>query len=687
MVTGLRCGDETCRSRDTVLSAFLDDEGGFTTVAVAVALLLSLTLVFAAASAGWVSSRSAEVQHVADAAAMAGSNAVAGFSTIVQVIDACSLSLGLTGVVVLGAGLVASCVPGLGALGASLCQAGDRVLSARRSFVSSAASGVRRLETALPLIVVANSASCVAANSEDGLAYAGCAVPVPVRSGSDLSALSREVGDEGMGELSERMRDAAAEAEEARERMDDALERGWYADCGSAPYCLWERAGTLAGLSGAANPHHPTPDTWGFGVALTRARDYYAARLAGAGVWGGNAEQLTDAACRRAFYEFALSEVNAGRWIEREDKTIDAHLPMMPRNAEETRATVLYTQQVWPCTVEDGARTLHAASSCPGARGAASGTASLEQVDTGAVGRCDVCRMDVVDMGRVASASSSIDNGFEYHWRIIVEASEDYVVARDDWVAAEARLKALAKEGEQAFDSALDQLSDGGPELLPPGAWGCVSVVARTEGSVVPTELTRSFLESASVPAGAAVSAATLAPDNDTAQNNVLASFFDALGASDSALGGSLDGVMELWGSLLVGYGAAFGDISGAGGDYLDDMDGVMGGTTGSWLRDQLKDLLASAGLEPVDMRLRKPVLVSTGEVLEQGGYERLSTVREFVGRLPDATSPYEFARSVGVELAGATGGSTLTVAELEVPGSGVTIPLTIDLSMLAGAA
>ena len=152
-------------------------------------------------------------------------------------------------------------------------------------------------------------------------------------------------------------------------------------------------------------------------------------------------------------------------------------------------------------------------------------------------------------------------------------------------------------------------------------------------------------------------------------------------------VGGSLDGVMELWGSLLVGYGAACDDIAGAGGDYLDDMDGVMGGTTGSWLRDQLKDLLASAGLEPVDMRLRKPVLASTGEVLEQGGYERLSTVREFVGRLPDATSPYEFARSVGVELAGAAGGPTLTVAELEVPGTGVTIPLTIDLSKLGGAA
>lgn len=132
------------------MDAFRDDEGGFTTVAVAVSLLLSLTLVFSAASAGWVASRSSEVQRVADAAALAGQNAVASFSTIVQVLDACVLSMGLTGIVTYGAGLVVSCVPGLGAAGAELCAAGGRILEARRGFARSAASGVERLEATLP---------------------------------------------------------------------------------------------------------------------------------------------------------------------------------------------------------------------------------------------------------------------------------------------------------------------------------------------------------------------------------------------------------------------------------------------------------------------------------------------------------------------------------------------------------
>lgn len=669
------------------LGAFRDDEGGFTTVAVAIALLLSMTLVFASASAGWVASRSSEVQRVADAAALAGSNAVAGFTTVAQVLDACVLSMGLAGTVVFGAGLVASCVPGLTSVGVELCATGERILEARRGFARTAAAGLERLEATLPLIVVANSASCVAANSGEGLSYTGCAIPLPTTSASDFSALLADVDDSAMSELSEEMRAASEEAQEARERALDALERGWFADCGSTPYSLYERAGTLAGLAGSQNPYHASADTWGFGVALLRARRYYAARLAAERVEGSSAERLTDAACRRAYYEYALGEVRSGFWVENEDGTVEAGLPRLPRNADETRACELYTQAIWPCTNEGGARVLHAASSCPGARGAASGSASLAQLDSGAVSRCPACEMDVGELGRVAAASTSIENGFEHHWRIIVDASEDYAAAREDWAAAEARTRELAEEGEDAFATALDQLSVGRPTLCPPGAWGCVAVVSRGGGSVVPAELTSSFLSSAELPAGVAVSAATLAPDEATSENNVLSSFFDSLAVSDSALGGALDGVMELWGSLLVGYGSAYGSVADAGGAFLDDLDGVMGGSVGSWLRDRLKGVLRDAGLEPVDMRLRKPVLTNTQDVLDQAGYEQAATIRSFVRGLPSAGSAEEFAQAMGVELVDAVGGSGFTVAEVPIPGTDLTIPLSVDLSGLGRAA
>ena len=668
----------------SVLSVFRDDEGGFTTVTVAVALLLSLTLVFAAASAGWVSSRSSEVQRVADASALAGSNAVAAFTTVSQVLDACTLSLGLAGIIVYGAGLVTSCVPGLTGVGVEMCSVGGRILDARGRFAQSAARGLERLEAALPLLVVANSASCVAASSEEGLGYVGCALPLPLTSASDFSAIETEVGDAGMDDLSAEMREASEEAEEARDRAMEALERGWTADCGSSPYSLYERAASLAGLSGAENPFYASPETWGFGVPLERARAYYAARLAAERVEGATAEELTDAACRKAFYEYALSEVRSGSWVEHEDGTVDANLPSLPRNADDTRACSLYTEVRWPCTDEGGTRTLHAAPGCPGAQGPSSGSASLAQLDSGLVALCPSCQMDVGELGRVAAASTSIDNGFEHHWSIIVDASEDYEAARDDWAAAEARTRELAEEGEEAFSTALDQLGGERPVLCPPGAWGCVAVVARSEGTVVPTELTASFLSSAELPAGAAVSAATLAPDESTAENNVLASFFDALSGGDSAFGGSLDGVMELWGSLLVGYGSAYGSLAEVGGDFLDGLDGVMGGTVGAWLKDQLKGVMRDAGLEPVDMRLRKPVLTNTQDVLDQAGLDT-STIRDLVARLPDATSAADLARSVGIDLGSWAGGDSITVAELPLPGTGASIPLTVDLRTLAG--
>lgn len=685
MRSGSGSGGEAARS-SPVLSLFRDGEDGFTTVGVAVALLLSLSLVFASAGAAWVSGRSSEVQRVADACAMAGQNSVAAFSTVVQVVDACVLSMGLAGVVVLGAGLVVSCVPGMSAAGAQITQTGSRILEARRGFAQTAADGIERLEATLPLLIVANSASCVEANAAGGTSYAGCALPFPAESGSDFSGLGEGLDDERLAELSGRMGEVSSEMEEAALRAEDALERGWRADCGDTPYCLRERASSLASLADPLNPHYPSPAGWTFGAPLLRARGYYAARLSAERVGGSSAEEITDSACRRAFYEYALERVRAGSYEELPDGGVRIDLPSLPRNADQTRSTELYTDARWPCTTEGGVRTLHCSTLCPGSTGPAAGTASLAQLDDGSVARCEQCRMDVGDLGRVASASTSIANGFEHHWRAIVEASEDYEQARNEEVAAEARLRELAEEGEGAFSEALDQLSVSRPRLCPPGAWGCVAVVARNRSRTVPTELTASFLSTAELPEGAAVSAAALAPDPSTEENNVLSRFFDSLGAGDSALGGSLDAVMDLWGSLLVGYGSAYGSVAERGAAFLDGLDGVLGGTVGAWLRGRLKQVMSYAGLEPVDLRLRKPVLVNTQDVLDQGGLDQAGSVRELVAALPDSASAEDFARSVGFLLTDGVGSGEFTVAELPVPGTGLSIPLTIDLSALGGA-
>ncbi len=667
------------------IGAFVDEEGGYTTVAVAVALLVSLSLVFSAASAQWVMSRSAEVQNVADAAAEAGANAVAAYTTIAQALDACVLSMGLTGMVVCGAGLVASCVPSLSAAGAELVSSGSRILDARRSFSKSAAEGLKRLETALPALVVYNSAACVLANSEGSVSYAGCAVPYPLESASDFSALEADVDDSGLEELASGMRDLAQKERAAKERADDAKRRGWLADCGSTPYCMWQRAGSLAGLGGAENPYYPDAASWSFGAPLERARAYYAARLSSCSVGGTDPEQLTDDACRRAFYEYALAEVGRGSYSESADGSVSIDLPELPHNTEETRATTLYTDACWPLSAEPGGAVLHSSLSCPGARGGSAGDASLAELEAGAVLPCDKCRMDVGELGRTAAASTSIENGFEHWWREVVEASRDYEQARNEEVDARARLKEKAEEGADVFKKAIESLSAVRPSICPPGAWGCVSVVARSGGSAVPSELTASFLSSAELPAGAAVSAAALAPDSSTSENNVLASFFDGISRDSSLMGSLLDGVATLWGKLLVGYGSAYESMASAGGGFLDKLDGVLGGSVGSWLKGKLKQIIEGAGLAPADMRLRKPVLVNTSDVLSKAGFDRESTVRSLLAKLPDSGDAGDYVRAFGGWAIDTYGDEDFTVAEITVPGTQLKIPLKVNLKKLAG--
>ena len=176
--------------------------------------------------------RSAEVQEVADAAALAGSNCVAAFSTVYQVLDACVLSLGLSGVMVMGAGMVVSSIPFVQAKAPAILGVGRQLLTARKGFATSAATGLSRLEKVLPALIMANSASCVSANCRGGLEYVGCAVPFPQTSETDYSFLDDGIDGSELEESAEQLRDATAKKEEALKRADEAKRRAWTAERG-----------------------------------------------------------------------------------------------------------------------------------------------------------------------------------------------------------------------------------------------------------------------------------------------------------------------------------------------------------------------------------------------------------------------------------------------------------------------
>lgn len=682
MIRGSRCGVKSDRPLLT-LGLFVRDDGGYTTVAVAVALLVSLTLVFSAASAQWVMSRSAEVQEVADATAMAGSNCVAAFSTVVQVLDACVLSLGLAGVLVFGAGMVIASVPFLQEASPPILEAGRELLDARRSFALSASSGLSRLERVLPALIMANSASCVSANCREGMAYVGCAVPFPQTSQTDYSFLAEGPDPAEMEQSAEQLRQATQEKEEALRRANAARERAWKADCVNNPMCMRSRAQTLAGMTGGTNPYYSSPDVWRFEYARLRAQNYYRLRVRQEAPENSWPEELTRSATRKVFYSYAAKVISSAPCKETDPVLID--LPELPHTSAMVRACELYTDIWWPCTSEDGGRTLHSTLSCPGATGARDGSATLAQLEQGVVHRCEVCGMDVNAMGNVADASTNINNGFEHYWRIVVRESRKYVAAREEASRADRKMRELAEENSSLFQKALDALSVKRPKIVPAGAWGCVSVVMRKGSVPTPSSLSAAFISGASLPPGVAISAATLAPDDATDGNDVLSRAFDGLSERWGAPVEMVGSIARLWGKLLVGYGSAYGDISGVADDLLDGIGSLFGESVATWLRSKVSGIVKACGFEPADMRLRKPVLVRSQLVLDQAGLTTLGEARSLVESLPGSSD--ELVGWCWQQIVGELGSGEFTVATLPIPGMGdLSIPLTLDMSTLGAA-
>ncbi len=660
---------------------FVRSDGGYTTVAIAVALLVSLSLIFGMAAAQWSLARSADVQEVADAAALAGESCVAAYARVVQAVDACVLTLGIAGIVVCGAGLVVAGIPALQAKSVAILRLGHQILKARDDFSRSAEQGLARYEEVLPALVMASSASCVAANGSGGIRYVGMAVPYPQTSRAGRTDLPDGPDDSELQQRAEQLAEASARKQRAHERAERAKERAWRADNVEDPRCLWSRAATLAGLSGTLNPRYDHPSTWEFEFARLRAHNYYVTRASREAPANGGTEELQRSAARARFFDYAVEALGRMSCTDEEDQ-VDMDLEVLPHTTRTVMETRLYTDVVWPCSHEEEGRTLHCSLACPGVRGPSSGAASLADIDAGGVLRCETCRMDARAMGNVADASTNIDNGFEHYWRIVVESSDDYERARKDEIEAEREMRELAEEGADAFDHAIEVLSEERPDICPAGAWGCVAVVSRPSATVVPSELTAAFLSSAQLPPGAAASAATLVVDDAASQGDELSSAFGRLQVTGSSDALDLVGnVTRLWGGLLQGLGSSSG-LGVAPSAYLQDIEGTSGERVATWLRRRLADAVSGLGLGPIDLRVRKPALVNTQTVLDHAGTTTPQELRTMLGTLP--SSPTKLASVLRDRVASRLGTSVFTVAELPIPGrTGMRVPFAIDLSQM----
>ena len=676
------------------IDLFIED-GAYTTLSSAVVILVVLTLLFSSAAAIWSMSRAGDTQAAADSGALAGANVVASYHTAATVVDASILSLGLAGFATIGTGLVAILIPGAELAAGDMVDTGIEIIKTRNKFAKSASKGLQKIETALPYLVAARATQAVSAQDTEGATYTGTALAVPKTSESDFVALEgSEISTDVIKDTSKDLERAADELQKASEETAKAKERAWLADCGGSDpasvgscSCMWERARSLAKLSDIENPHYASSVTWEPQVALDRAKAYYRLRLANEAPQGSSVETKAESAARKAFYTYASAEVNRAYITEDGDRTT-SYIPLLPRNTDEVRATELYTDAAWPTSTNDGKTYLHYGTSCPNyKKGTPGGLASVAAYD--GQDKCNRCHFGVSSLGAVAAPSTSIENGFEYHFDRFKDALEDYVECRNKELELMRQTEDEADRAGNAFDEAIKALSGERPRIAPPGRNGVVALAV--SGAISsPDELNSSFNTTVRLGDRGAISAAVLAPDDATAQNNVLSRFFSTLEERSGGVVGVLDGVMDVWGRLLVGYG----DIQGSADELMDEMIGDLGGGSGalssiaSWLGDTVSASVAALGLEPCDLRLRKPVLTDTANVIKSPGSDitGLSNAQDKLRSIPlGVTDPKALCEALEYQVERTISGTVFTLAEIPLPGGG-SIPLTVDVATLAGA-
>ena len=665
------------------------EEGAYTTVASAVAMLMVLALLFSATLAVWSAGRSGDVQANADTTALAGANVVSSYHTVAMVLDACALSMGLAGFAMTGVGMIGAFVPGAQSAATKTLDAGIDMLEARNTFVTSASRGLKTLEGSLPYLVAANATRASTAQNTESITYTGSALAAPSTSASEFPALEGDqIALDDLTQESQELEQAAEDLSQISEEVAAKKEAAWLADCGRDGRNMQERAARLSGIAAEDNPDFASSTVWEPNVALERARAYYRWRYEHDEPEGQGVEARADAAARHAFYGYALQMLEDAQVVER-DGVITSTVELLPKNTDEVRRTKLYTDAVWPSSVEDDGLTLHFSSSCPGVAGAQGPLIALASIEEGSARECPVCKFGVGDVGKAPAASTSIDNGFEYHLRAYTLALDEYVAARQRELDEQARARGEAEQAGSAFEQAISALSGKRPRIAPPGRNGCIALVVASAVDS-PDELETPFAASEGIAERGAISAAALAPDRATRENNVLSSFFSSLEERVGSGGavGLVDSVMDLWGELLVSYGEAGAGVDKAFGDIVDGLEGLGLGPVGSWLSERLQGIVRALGIEPVDLSQRKPVLTDSAHVAQASGMQGYVNVQTVLRDIPaGSTDPEAIVRAVGYAVEDRIMSMELTVAEIPLPGGGA-LPLTVrvrDIALLVG--
>lgn len=603
------------------LAAFLWQDEGFSTVGMALALLLTLALLFTCAQVYEIQTSSAQVQDVADAAVLAAENMVAEFYIVATMCDALVFTLSLTFVVALGVGVVCACIPVTKALSEACFKAADHIRSARASFYQSAQTALDDLQDALPFIATVKAQRVMQANSHNGASYQGVVILAPW-SGGTTSSLSFEDSDKAWDDISDISPDLSElgkKAEEAAEKAHAVKEQAYLHDSGSrSEYCMYERASKLANLAEYYNPYFSSVDTWNFSAALQRAQKYYQARYISELPEGASVDDQANSALRKRFYRYAQEQVSRG-YVHETSTSFQASFPLLPKNTSEMRSTSLYTEKVYPISKNaQGSLVMHAWEGCPVLSQSGSvGAGSIRDMDGASnYTTCDACRFVPSSMGKVAAASSSIENGFEYHYNIVAHMAQDYEKERAELDARSQEARALAERAFDVLTHAFDEITQQRIQCAPPGALGAVALVVNS-GQTHTHFASRFVSASDSLGLRAAVSSATLVRESSDEGKNVITSFLDGVESDSGGAVGVAQILLKMWSGLLDVYVRGQESLNGAIEAVLSAIPLASQSGLGAWASQAFKDQVKKVGFEPPDLSARKAVLVNSGHVLE----------------------------------------------------------------------
>ncbi len=596
-------------------------DGGFTTFGCALAILISITLIFSQLEIYHVNTACAVTQEVADVAALGAAHEVARFVKVARICDSVVLTLSVCGAACAVVGLICLCIPPVSAVGTTLLKAAHKCISISDTFSKKACKVLDSYQDALPFLCTLKVLQTAYAN-KGGMhrnAYAGLAFLLP----SDGKMLSREESSSGtqqiekLDEYKKPLKEMGEALSKKRRACEQAKLRAFQADCGGSehPSSMYERAHALGGVPAYRNPQYTSVDAWNFSCALQRAQAYYEARERREHPSSGNPDEQAQSYARLCFYRYMVQQLQQS-YIHETDDSFSASLPFIPRNTHQMRTTSLYTDALFPVFKdEDGFDVFCAYPGAPGSNEAYR-YGSLEEFEATRAPSSPAGVLRVSDMGKVAAASSAINNGFEFYFTQFINATRDYEKhARD--------LKPLQQKTKHKLDGAFGEvvklvksIKDRRIYPYPPGRDGVCCALINTSSVSLHSLFNSPFIKKdAVIKQRFALSAATLVRDEDATPS--FASAMQGFSNRASSLFAGVPLVLNCWLSLVNLYGTGQ-DMLISGIEHMFDGVPLLNTTgIGRWAAQRFKSLICDLGFDKIDMAPLRAVSVNSRIVLQ----------------------------------------------------------------------